>query len=170
MADPGHEVPEALELAQPLMRLAYLLCSGNVQPAEDLVQTVLARLLERGTNGLTSPLAYARRAVINEHHSTHRRAELHRRTMVRIARAQEPASLEGLEDHLVMLGALRMLNVRERTAIVLRYYEQWDDQEIAEALGCSRATVRSLVYRALPKLRVALGQPATTPQPARRKG
>ena len=57
---------------------------------------------------------------------------------------------------MAVFAALRELGDRERAAIVLRYYEDLPDQRIAEALGCSRATVRSLVHRAMPKLRARL--------------
>jgi RNA polymerase sigma factor (sigma-70 family) len=43
-----------------------------------------------------------------------------------------------------------------RAVIVLRYYEDWSDEQIAEALGCTRATVRSTAARALDKLRPTL--------------
>ena len=60
------------------------------------------------------------------------------------------------EDRLAVLDALRDLTERERTVIVLRYYEDLPDVEIAEIIGCSRSTVRSVVHRALPKLRERL--------------
>lgn len=52
-----------------------------------------------------------------------------------------------------MLAALEALSERERIAVVLRYYEDLPDEEIAAVLDCSRSTVRSLVHRALPTLR-----------------
>lgn len=141
---------------QALTRFAYLLTGGR-DAAEDLVQTVLLRLMSRGIADLADPVAYARRSLVNEHRdqlrrNTHRAA--HRAThepppdLVR-----DPASAE---DRLAVLAALAVLTARERAAVVLRYYEDLADQDIAGLLGCSRATVRSLIHRATPKLRRAL--------------
>jgi RNA polymerase sigma factor (sigma-70 family) len=53
----------------------------------------------------------------------------------------------------VVLDALGRLPYRQRAALVLRYYEDRPDHEIAEVLGCRPATVRSLVHRGLEALR-----------------
>jgi DNA-directed RNA polymerase specialized sigma24 family protein len=54
------------------------------------------------------------------------------------------------------LRAFAVLKTRERACIVLRYYGDWDDASIAAAIGSAPATVRSVVSRALPRLRAAL--------------
>ena len=81
-----------------------------------------------------------------------------------VLRLVEPdaGSTPGPEERMAVFAALRSLSERERAAVVLRYYEDLPDQQIAEALGCSRATVRSLVHRALPKLRARLDDEATS--------
>lgn len=138
---------------QALTRFAYLLTGGR-DAADDLVQTVLLRLLARGIGDLADPLAYARRSLVNEHRDQIRRdahRAAHRATPSDLVR-DPPAA----EDRLAVLAALEVLTVRERAAVVLRYYEDLADQDIAGMLGCSRATVRSLIHRATPKLRRAL--------------
>jgi RNA polymerase sigma factor (sigma-70 family) len=71
---------------------------------------------------------------------------------------------DGLADQVgeraALLAALRLLPPRQRAVIVLRYWEDLNDAEIAAALGCTPGTVRSQLSRALAKLRVspALGE------------
>jgi RNA polymerase sigma factor (sigma-70 family) len=52
-----------------------------------------------------------------------------------------------------MLDALSGLPYKQRAAVTLRYWADWDDAEIAEALGCAPATVRVLVHRAIGTLK-----------------
>ena len=66
-------------------------------------------------------------------------------------------------ERLDVLAALRTLGEKERAAVVLRYWADLPDDEIAETLGCARATVRSLVHRALPRLREQLDLTTTDP-------
>ena len=54
------------------------------------------------------------------------------------------------------MSALRSLSARQRAAVVLRYYLDWDDDSIAQTLACTPATVRSLLSRALKKMRTEL--------------
>lgn len=139
---------------QGLLRFAYLLTGGQGAAAEDLVQAVLARLVRRGIDDLTDPRTYARRSIVNESHSLARRAAAQLRAMSRHgAGAEAEPRSEQSEDRATLFAALRKLTERERAAVVLRYYEDFTDDQIAEVLGCSRPTVRSLVHRALPKLR-----------------
>lgn len=140
-----------------LLRFAFLLASGHAATAEDLVQAVLLRLVARGLDGLEDPVAYARRGLVNEHRDQVRRRQVHRQTVPRLADAVSPTEpATGADDRLAILDALAVLTPRERAAVVLRYYEDLPDQQVAEVLGCSRATVRSLIHRATPKLRQKL--------------
>jgi RNA polymerase sigma factor (sigma-70 family) len=58
-------------------------------------------------------------------------------------------------DRDYLIRAVRELPPRQRAAVVLRYFSDLDDAEIADALGCSVSTVRSQISRALTSLRVA---------------
>lgn len=163
----GEDVQGALDAfvsdrGQALLRFAFLLTGGRAAEAEDLVQTVLTRLVDRGLGGLDDPLAYARRGILNEQRSLARHSEVQRRTHPRLVEP-DAGSTPGPEERMTVFAALRELGERERAAVVLRYYEDLPDQQIAEALGCSRATVRSLVHRALPKLRARLDDEAAGP-------
>lgn len=148
---------------QSLLRFAYLLTGGQAAVAEDLVQTVLARLVRRGIDDLTDPRTYARRSIVNENHSLARRAAAQLRAMTGHGAGDGVvAGTEQTEDRAALFSALRTLSDRERAAVVLRYFEDLTDDQIADVLGCSRPTVRSLVHRALPKLRTHL-QPTYQP-------
>jgi RNA polymerase sigma factor (sigma-70 family) len=142
---------------QALLTFAYLLTGGHRAQAEDLVQTVLTRLVARGLQGLDEPRAYARRSLVNEYTSQGRRGSTYQRVLARWSGSdRDHAPGPQPEDRLAVLDALRDLTERERSVIVLRYYEDLPDVEIAEIVGCSRSTVRSIVHRALPKLRERL--------------
>ncbi len=139
---------------QGLIDFAFFLTGGQGALAEDLVQTVLTTLVARGLDGLDDPGAYARRGVVNAFRSHGRHAVVERKVHPRLAAGERPTGADGSsEDRITMLAALEDLTDRERVAVVLRYYEDLPDERIAEVLECSRSTVRSLVHRALPKLR-----------------
>ncbi len=148
---------------QALVTFAYLVC-GEREEARDIVQAVLVRLLGSASFAQAqAPLAYAKRAVTNEF--IDRRRRLHRlaRAMI-LLRGELPAEGAPEERHGerdALLRAFAVLNRRERAAVVLRYYEGWDDAAIAEAIHTAPATVRSLLSRAMPKLRAALTSPAS---------
>jgi RNA polymerase sigma factor (sigma-70 family) len=139
---------------QALVRFAYLLTGGRGDDAQDLVQDVLLNLSARGVDDLDEIGPYARRAVINAHRSIGRRAKVRLKALARLSPVAEGTSTSGAsEARLVVLDALSQLGYRERAAVVMRYLEDLPDDEIAEILGVSRSTVRSLIHRALPRLR-----------------
>jgi len=127
-----------------LVRLATLL-SGSPDTAPDLVQDCFVRLHGRWAS-VREPLPYVRRSVVHACASHHRRAALVRRTPPPEARPTELGADE-LED------ALAALPARQRAAVVLRFYGDLPDADIARALRCREGTVRSLVSRALADLR-----------------
>lgn len=159
----SHGSPDLAEFvedhAQGLLRFAFLITGGRSSDAEDLVYDVLARLAARGLDGLTDPRAYARTSIMNQYRSSYRRQSVQRRVLGRLAQDRGPTTATTTpEDRITVLAALGDLSERERAAIVLRYYEDLDDTEIASILCCSRSTVRSLVHRAMPKLRSRLDE------------
>lgn len=156
---------------QALLRFAFLLTGGNTSAAEDLVQTVLLRLVHRGIDDLADPRTYARRALVNEQRSLGRRTMAHVRALSRLGHPADVSRYDtGPEDRMVVLEALTALTDRERAAVVLRYYEDAADVDIAEVLGCSRGTVRSLVHRAMPKLKRAIEMDRPAPDDPRTDG
>ncbi len=144
--DPASEAFEALYRRHypAMMRLGFLLTGSN-EAAEDLVHDVFLRAGRHMP--LDYPASYLRAAVVNACRSHHRRGTLARR------HAQPPAPLvmprELVEFRDVLLG----LPLRQRTALVLRYFCDLSDADIAELLSCRPATVRSLVLRGLANLR-----------------
>lgn len=146
--------PEAL-------RLAYLL-TGDAATAEDLTQEAFIKIAGRFRH-LRRPDAfssYLRRTVVNLAMSHHRRRRVERDHLSReAARSQkttfDPPDVEGRDE---LRAALRSLPGRQRAAIVLRYYEDLSEQQVAETLGCSVTAARSLVFRAMETLRSRISQ------------
>lgn len=137
-----------------LLRFAYLIC-GNHDRAEDAVAEALARTWPRWRNGgIDDPRAYVRRAIVNELRGRARRAGVRRRHDDR--RRIQPAAW--LLDHDAVERdavhkALLTLPLRQRAAVVLRFYEDRSVQETADLLGVSPGTVKTHVHRALEHLR-----------------
>jgi RNA polymerase sigma-70 factor (sigma-E family) len=137
-----------------LVRFARLL-TGDDDRAEDLTQDVLAKAYVqwRRITRLDRPDIYVRRMLVNAHHSWWRRAvnrEIPVEAVHDAVAARDTAGESAERDELWRL--VRTLSPRQRTVIVLRYYEDYDDQTIADLLHCSRGTVRTQAKRALDKL------------------
>ncbi|MEO8889106.1 MAG: SigE family RNA polymerase sigma factor [Jatrophihabitantaceae bacterium] len=149
-----------------LLRLAYQL-SHDRSTAEDLVQQALERVYgswRRRAPEVAHAEAYVRRAVVNEYL---RRRRLRSATEVITDEVPDGPGGERFDDELAerdrVWRALTTLPPRQRTVLVLRYYEQLPDGEIAELIGAKPATVRSLAARSLAVLRGGelADQPAT---------
>jgi RNA polymerase sigma-70 factor (sigma-E family) len=136
-----------------LLRFAYLLC-GDRQRAEDLLQDVLLAMYRRfpDTLPLDNPTGYARRALANANISRARRASSREvvTDLIPEAPATDPADPAERD---ALWQALRRLPARQRTVLVLRFYADTSDHDIADVLGCRPATVRSLAARGLAALR-----------------
>lgn len=135
-----------------MVRLAWLLTS-DADRCEDVVQDAFTRLHDR-FDTIDRPEAYLRVAVVNGCRADHRRAG-------RLERRLRLAEPRPGEDHADAPGdpivdALARLAPRQRAALVLRYWADLPEAEIAEALGVRPATVRSLVARGLDALRQEL--------------
>lgn len=131
----------------PMVRFATLMC-GRVEVARDIVQDCFVKLHLKWS-GVEHPCAYLRSSVVNGCRS---RARWERLRLGRPSRREE--STEQMPDELFdVLGALPG---RQRAAIVLKYYEQRTENEIADILGCRPGTVGPLVSRGLSTLRKEL--------------
>ncbi|MCF6471079.1 SigE family RNA polymerase sigma factor [Nonomuraea sp. MG754425] len=136
-----------------LMRLGFLLTGGDQHAAEDLVQTALAKLAARWRR-VAAPEAYARQIMYRQQVSWWR-TSARRGEVVR----ESPPEREERDAHhqselrLVLRSALARLTARQRAVLVLRYFEDLPEQEVARALGCSVGTVRSTAHRSLARLR-----------------
>lgn len=137
------------------IRLAYLMTGDRVL-AEDLVQEAFIRFVGR-LHSLRDPGAfdaYLRRTVVNLSKNHFRRRALERAELER--RASQPSPVHedrDISEYESMRLALLSLPDRQRAAIVLRYYEDLPESQIAEVLRCRPATVRSLISRGLEALR-----------------
>jgi RNA polymerase sigma-70 factor (sigma-E family) len=150
-----------------MVRLAYAL-TGDQGHAEDVAQTAFARAYASWpkVRRTGSPEAYVRRIVINENLNRfrkHRVAERLTGTLPDSVSGALPGSLAGslagsdamrqYDDRSALIAALQGLGPRQRAVIVLRYWLDLTEAEIAAALGCSVGTVKSQAARALATLR-----------------
>lgn len=144
-----------------LVRLAVLLLA-DAGAAEEVVQDAYVRLHQhwRRLRDPDQALAYLRTSVVNGARSALR----HRGVAQRFLAASRPpcdepsaesGALTALEHERIM-AALRALPARQREALVLRYYADLSEAEIAEAMGVSRGAVKSHTSRAITALRVRL--------------
>jgi RNA polymerase sigma-70 factor (sigma-E family) len=142
-----------------LQRVARLL-TGDAHAADDLVADTVARTYPRWRAGeVADPAAYLRRALVNAAASRWRRRGL--------AAARDHAAIDWLPhavddaerqaDHDRTLRALRALAPRRRAIVVLRFYDDLPEADIAAMLGISVGTVKSQLSRALGQLRELLG-------------
>ncbi len=143
---------------QALLRLAYTL-TGNVADAEDVVQEALARALPRWEriSQVDDLDAYVRRMVINAHTSWWRKFRRRESPVAELRDVSVAAPGEGFDDGRRLWLACQALPESQRTAVVLRYYEQLEYAEIAELIGLREGSVRARVSRGLAALRQSLG-------------
>jgi RNA polymerase sigma-70 factor (sigma-E family) len=137
-----------------LFRTALTL-TGHRQQAEDLVQTALARTMRHwGRIRTDRPEAYVRAAMVriqlNWWRSRSRRPETPTEPLPE-AVTDDPTG--AVDTSLALAEALRRLSARDRAVLSLRYFEDLPHEEVAAAMGCSAATVRSQISRALRRLR-----------------
>lgn len=141
-----------------LLRLAYTL-AGNAADAEDVVQEALARALPRWEriSRVEDVDAYVRRMVVNAHTSWWRKFRRRETPVEQVRDSVVPAPEAGADRGRVW-AACRELPEPQRTAVVLRYYEQLEYAEIAELTGVREGSVRSRVSRGLATLREQVGE------------
>lgn len=135
----------------PLFRLAYSL-TGDAGAAEDLFHEAFIRVFSRPRPLDDSELvAYLHRTIVNLARRKWQRQRIERTLLARNQVLLPPVSFEALPEAVwrLLLG----LPIRQRAAIVLRYYEDLTETEIAARLGCSPGAARSLVHRGMSRIR-----------------
>jgi RNA polymerase sigma-70 factor (sigma-E family) len=142
-----------------LVRLATLLL-GDEAAAKDVVQDAFVNVYRRWSSltDLPGARAYLRTAVVNGARSALR----HRRTVRRLEQQRAPAA-DAIEDPRLeraepssMAAAFDALPRRQREVLVLRYWADLSEQDIARTLGISAGTVKSSAARGLANLKQAL--------------
>lgn len=146
-----------------LFRTAHAL-TGNRQDAEDMLQNAFVKAYSnwRKVRRADSPEAYVHRIVTNETISAWRRRwrQVERSTdTLPETRSDGPA--DAVSSRATMWSAIQDLPPRQRAIVVLRYYEDLSERDIAQVLGVSPGTVKSQARTALRSLRRHL-QPQTT--------
>jgi len=143
-----------------LTRFAYAV-TGDPHTAADLVQDALERTglhwsrIERGGD----PEAYVKRAIVNGRISRWRRQR--RESLVEeVPEMRAPQAAPARDE--VMWQLLATLPRRQRAVLVLRYYEDMSEEQIARTLGCAPGTVKSQASKALAKLRAAMPDKETS--------
>ena len=140
-----------------LYRTAYLL-TGDHQRAEDAAQTALMKvyLAWPHVSSMIHPAAYVRKVMINELTSWWRRRSNTESPTVTLVEATQPA----FDDAVVLASAIwaevLALSPRQRAVVVLRYYEDRSEAEIAEFLGISAGSVKTHAHHAMAKMRLRL--------------
>jgi RNA polymerase sigma-70 factor (sigma-E family) len=140
-------------------RLAYLLV-GDQHLADDLVQDAFVKLAGRFAD-LRDPAAfeaYLRKTVVNLARMHFRRRRVERAYLERArAEPQRSAVMPDVDTFLRIKAALLALPIRQRSAVVLRFYEDLSERQIAEVLRCRPGTVKSLLSRGVAALRESIG-------------
>jgi RNA polymerase sigma-70 factor (sigma-E family) len=137
-----------------LIRLAYVIL-GDRHAAEDVVQEAFCNLFRRFDrlshgDGLEY---YVRAAVLNGCRSVlRRRAVRSRKVLYELPAPSAEAAVLGGEERDELIRAVDLLPARQRETLVLRYYLELSDDEIARLMGVSSGTVRSAAHRALDTL------------------
>jgi RNA polymerase sigma-70 factor (sigma-E family) len=141
-----------------MIRIALLML-GDRSAAEDVVQEAFFGLFRRwhGLNDPGKAEAYVRSAVLNGcRDAVKRRDRRTRRDLMAALDRPEPPSAEAAalisEDRRRILAGLRLLPVRQREALVCRYYLELSEEETASAMGVARGTVKSTTSRAVAAL------------------
>lgn len=160
--------------ADHLLRTAYVMTS-DLAEAEDLVQETLLRVARRWykVHAMDHPAAYARQILVHlviDHagQRTRRASELAgcgNTVGPGLADRRADGALQAVDSHAVLLAALASLPARQRAVIVLRYWQDLPEAEVAALLGCSAGTVKSTASRGLSRLRELLGAAEPEPSP-----
>ncbi|WP_328291541.1 SigE family RNA polymerase sigma factor [Kineococcus sp. NBC_00420] len=140
--------------ARALLGSAYLL-TGDTHAAEDLLQDALERVFMHWSRVL-DPLPYTRTVMarrVTDGWRASRRRPRQEPLIVDDHDVPVPDTTQGHAEHADMAALLRQLPPRQRAVIVLRYYEDRSEAEIAHALDCAPGTVKSQAAKALRTLR-----------------
>ena len=142
---------------RPAYRLALLLCGGDAPLAEDTVSEAFAAVLPRWRAGTVEDFgAYLRRCVVNEVRRTFRRRALFRRMESQLVDSSTSAVDDDVVRRQVVWAALQKLPVKQRTAVVLHYYEALSMEDVSIVMGTTVGTTKAHISRGRDRLRLLL--------------
>jgi RNA polymerase sigma-70 factor (sigma-E family) len=154
----------------PTLFATAVLLTGDRYRAEELLQDTLARLYPKWATVTTadSPVAYVRRCLANRHVSTRRSPESRTESRWELPEGWDGTDLsETVSTSRTVWQLLGMLPQKQRAAVVMRYFDDLPEAEVAAALGCRPASVRSLVSRGIATMRAAYSTTAVTAEGGR---
>lgn len=133
------------------VRLAWLLTHDHAS-AEDIAQSAFVRVRPR-LDSITHPEAYLRRAIVNECRDLARRQI---RSVAQLRLVSAGVSAFTTDQPPELIDAVGRLPYKQRAVIVLRYWADLPEEEIARIIGVRPSTVRSIAARALARLKKEL--------------
>ena len=142
--------------ADTVLRIGYT-WTGSMQDAQDISQTVLLKLLTspRRFDGEEQERAWVLRVAVNCCKDLKKSAWVRRRMPLESV-AEAAVEMPEVEDSPV-LRAVQALPEKYRQAVYLRYYEEYEVEEIADLMGCRAPQVSTYLYRGKQKLKIMLG-------------
>lgn len=168
----SHEVEFSAFVAEcstPLLRTASLLCSGDVAAGEDLLQDALVEVYRRWSS-IREPAsreAYVRRVLVRMASRRWRRRSVGEGRSLTLEDAPEASQFDAALA-VDVRRALRALPAEQRAVIVLRYFEDLTEAQIAAVLQCPAGTVKSRAALGLRKMADLMGEQTETPSGGRR--
>jgi RNA polymerase sigma-70 factor (sigma-E family) len=142
-----------------MVRVALLLV-GDLESAKDCAQDAFIGIYRKPLRNADAQVGYLHKSVVNAARSMLRR----RGTVRKHLRSAESPLVEGADhpvivgaEHAALMAALRQLPQRQREVLVLRYWSELSETQIAAALGIRPGTVKSAASRALAALETKLG-------------
>ena len=154
-----------------LVRTAYLL-TGDTGHAEDLVQSALVRVYSSWgrVRGARDMDAYVMRIVLNTNKDRFRKKRVAEHLTTQFPEYGAADDSAGLEQRSALFRALMTLPVRQRSVVVLRFWEDFAEKQVASILGCSVGTVKSQAAKGLAKLRTDAGLSGLLQEPEPTEG
>jgi RNA polymerase sigma-70 factor (sigma-E family) len=151
---PIAEIEELLAARGEHLRRTATLLAGGPDDGEDLLQAALERMFRRRRPEITDPEGYLRRTMYNLAADGWRRRQSWRAKVPLLGQpADTPDPMGAVDDRDHLIRLLRDLPPRQRTAIVLRYWEDLSEEDAARVMGCSAGTVKAAASRGLARLR-----------------
>jgi RNA polymerase sigma-70 factor (sigma-E family) len=161
--DPSAQLEELLIARGERLLRAAIMLAGSHADGEDLLQAALERVYRQWGRIEGDPEGYLRRTLYHlAADGWRRKGMLRARLRLLRASAGEPDQTSAVDERDELVRLLRALPSRQRTAVLLRYWEELSEAETARLMGCSVGNVKSAASRGLRKLRELSGESTTS--------